>query len=143
MKKDIDLVRKGYLSIGEFMDAWRLIPRLIVAGYGFLTYHVYMWYMSLEPSFIEGCDIETLGQKCIIEAPTGMHTAALTAVGAFAAAIFAFYSASGRKWESGFKRWNHDEEEEKSGSSWRSRSQVLTEETCKCECTCSKCKPTD
>lgn len=137
MKTDIDTFRKIYLSVGEVVDAWRIIPRLIVAGYGFLTYHVYLWYMSLEPTFIEGCDIQQLGEKCIVEAPTGMHTAALTAVGAFAAAIFAFYSASGRKWEAGIKKWGETD----SGAGWRSR--TLMEESCKCDCTCSKCKPND
>lgn len=132
MKKDIDTFRKGYLAIGEFLDAWRIIPRLIVAGYGFLTYSVFVWYMSLEPSIIEGCDVAVFGETCINDAPNAMHTAALTAVGAFATAIFAFYSAAGRKWDNGIKLWGGSDNERTASSVEENK------EHHECDCSCHK-----
>ena len=63
--------------------------------------------MNLHPYVLEGCVKfgEKIPPECIIQAPTTQHTALLSALFALAAAVFAFYSNNGRKWN-GFSHWN-------------------------------------
>ena len=102
---DIDSWRKGHLAIAEWIDAWRVIPRLLVAGYGYLVWMVVHWYMNLKPALIDKCDVELLGQTCITEAPSTQHAALVTAVVGMAAVVIGLYVNSGRKWN-GFTKWN-------------------------------------
>lgn len=103
--KDIDAWRKFHMAFAEWFDAWRIVPRLIVAAYAYMMYEITAWYLELEPKMIEGCDPAVLAEACIAQAPTTQHMAFVTAVVGIAAAIFAFYSNSGRKWN-GFTHWN-------------------------------------
>ena len=61
--------------------------------------------MNLEPKIIENCNVELLKEVCVISAPSTQHAALVTAVIGIAAAIFAFYTTSGKKWN-GFTNWN-------------------------------------
>lgn len=105
--KNIDSWRKGHLAGAEAIDAWRVVPRLLTAGYGWVTYTVIKWYMNLKPEIIEGCNVELLKEVCVISAPSTQHAALVTAVIGIAAAMFAFYTTSGKKWN-GFTPWNKD-----------------------------------
>ena len=102
---DIDTFRKAHLSVAEFIDAWRLIPRLVVLLFMYGTYHVVKWYMSLAPYLLEGC-VERGGtvEQCLVQAPTNQHVALITALFGLAAAVFGFYAKSGRTWN-GFTHW--------------------------------------
>ncbi len=106
---DIDSWRKGHMAVAEWIDAWRLIPRVIVAGYSYMLWVVVKWYMELEPRILEGCDMAVLAEKCLIDGPTTQHAALVTAVIGVAAAVFGLYANSGRKWN-GFTHWNKPEE---------------------------------
>lgn len=110
---DIDSWRKFHLAIAEWIDAWRLIPRAVVILFGLGAAHVTKWYMDLHPYILEGC-VEAGGKvsECMIQAPTTQHTALLSALFALAAAVFAFYSNAGRKWN-GFSHWNKPEDKER------------------------------
>lgn len=99
----VDKWRKIHLSVAELLDAWRVIPRLLVAGYGWVVFVVIKWYMELEPKMIEGCTKE-LAADCIYNAPSTQHAALVTAVIGISAAIFAFYTNTGKKWN-GFTDW--------------------------------------
>jgi hypothetical protein len=103
--RDIDSWRKFHLAVAEWIDAWRLIPRALVAGYGFMLTWIVVWYMKLEPYILEGCDISVLGEKCIINAPTGSQSILLSVVVGAAAAVFGLYTNTGRKWDK-FIPWN-------------------------------------
>ena len=87
---NIDKIRKVYLSIAEAIDAFRLIPRLLVGGYAWLVYKVVMWYMALPD-------------------PTTQHAALVTTVVSMAAAIIGLYSSTGRKWN-GFTPWKNEKD---------------------------------
>ena len=102
---NVDTWRKGHMAVAEWVDAWRLIPRLLVAGYAYMLWKVVKWYMELQPQIMPGCDIQTLGEVCIIDGPTTQHAALVTAVVGVAAAVFGLYANSGRKWN-GFTNWN-------------------------------------
>lgn len=109
---DIDAWRKFHLAIAEWIDAWRIIPRAVVILFGYGAYEVTRWYMNLQPYLLEGC-VEQGGKiaECLISAPTTQHTALLSALFALAAAVFAFYTNAGRKWN-GFSHWNKKPDEE-------------------------------
>ncbi len=104
---DIDAWRKFHLAIAEWFDAWRILPRAVVILFGYGAYHVTRWYMNLSPYILENC-IEVGGKvsECIVAAPTTQHTALLSALFALAAAVFAFYTSAGKKWN-GFSNWNN------------------------------------
>ncbi len=101
---DIDAWRKAHLAIAEWFDAWRIIPRAVIAGYTFLMWFVIQWYMKLTPYIIEGCDVEAFGSSCLIMAPTTQHAALVSTVVGIAAAVFGLYASSGKKWN-GFTEW--------------------------------------
>ncbi len=101
---NIDTWRKGHLAVAEWIDAWRLVPRLLVAAYAWVMYSVIKWYMALEPKMIEGCTAE-LAATCVYNAPSTQHAALVTAVVGIGAAVFGVYASSGKKWN-GFTHWN-------------------------------------
>jgi hypothetical protein len=102
---DIDMWRKGHMAVAELVDAWRVVPRLIAAGYGYMCWKVVVWYMKLEPHMIEGCDPTILAERCLATVPSTQHAALVTAVVGIAAAVFGLYANSGKKWN-GFTYWN-------------------------------------
>ena len=104
--KDIDVWRMGHQAVAEWVDAWRLIPRLMVAGYAYMTWEVIKWYMAIKPTMMEGCDIEILGESCIIQGPSTQHAALVTAVIGIAAVVIGLYTNSGKNWDSSFLPWN-------------------------------------
>ena len=109
----LDKMRKGHLALAEAFDAWRIIPRALVAGYAFLVYKVVAWYMDLHPVLMEGCVSENI-TDCIHQAPTTQHAALVTAVVGMAAVIIGLYSNTGRKWDNGVKEWEKEKKEEES-----------------------------
>ncbi len=108
---DIDTWRKGHLAVAEWFDAWRIIPRAVLAGYTFLLWYVIQWYMKLTPYIIEGCDADSFGSACIVLAPTTQHAALVSTVVGIAAAVFGLYASSGKKWN-GFTEWKKKSTEE-------------------------------
>ena len=102
---DIDKARMVHLAWAEFFDAWRVIPRTIVAGYAYLIYWVVAeWYVNLAPYMLDGCVSQTV-TDCLIQAPTNAHTALVVTVVGMAAPIMAFYVNTSKKWN-GFTFWN-------------------------------------
>lgn len=106
---NIDNFRQLHLSIAEALDAWRIVPRVLVGLYCLMLYKVVMWYMALEPKMLKGCVSETSVMDCIVQAPTTQHAALVTAVVGISAAVFGMYSSTGRKWN-GFTFWKKKED---------------------------------
>ena len=103
----IDRIRLKVLTSAELFDAWRVVPRLLVAAYGWLCWEIVAWYMDLKPAIIAGCDIQTLGELCLYDAPTTQHAALVTVMVGAAAAVFGFYTNTGRSWTTGgFVKWD-------------------------------------
>lgn len=102
-------LRLFHLMVAEWMDAWRVIPRVIVAGYAYFMYIMILWYMDLQPYMLEGCDIDKLGEACIVTAPTSQHATLITAIVGVAAAVFGFYANSGKSWDNfTFTKWTEE-----------------------------------
>ena len=98
----IDQTRKVHLAMAEAVDAWRIIPRLLVGGYAYLIFKTVDWYMNLHPYL--------LGDH-VVEAPTTQHAALVTAVVGVGAAVFGLYTNSGKKWN-GFTPWSKKSKDE-------------------------------
>lgn len=107
------------LTFAETLDAWRIIPRLMLIGYALLVLNMYVWYKSIPTYVQEHCDAPVIqiliqnktsvedAQKagCSVQAvvggPTPAQTALVTTIIGLSSLIFAFYTNSGRKWENG------------------------------------------
>ena len=103
--KDIDAWRKFHMAIAELIDAWRIIPRILVGCYAYLTWDIVQWYQSLKPYVLANCNVEILKEACIVNQPTTDHMALVTAVIAMAGVVFGLYTGTGKKWGE-FIYWN-------------------------------------
>jgi hypothetical protein len=107
------------LSWAEHVDAWRVVPRLMLLAYGALVANLYLWFKSI-PTFIqERCDVATLQMllerkidleqakniACtvadVVGGPTSAQSAFVTTIVGLSAGIFGMYTATGRKWDGG------------------------------------------
>lgn len=111
--------RRISLTIAESIDAWRLVPRAMLLGYGILVIHMYLWYRSIPVYPLTKCDIGVLKilidggmavdnaktYACsvteVVGGPTAAQTALVTTIIGLSTAIFGLYAGSGRKWDSG------------------------------------------
>jgi len=87
---NIDNIRMNIMVVAEALDYFRVIPRIILVGYGALVYYSWEWYMELTT-------------------PTGEQTSFIVAVVGVAGAIIALYQKSGKDWNVDFKFWNRKE----------------------------------
>lgn len=67
------------LDVAEVIDAHRVFPKIFVFGYGWLCWHVALWYMGLKD-------------------PSMQQTTFVTIVVSVFAPLFNWYSQGGRKW---------------------------------------------
>lgn len=105
------------IQFAEVLDAWRVVPRILVALYGLLVYRIYQWYKGIETSEKMECDntvLNTLIENgldptrameltCtvvdVVGGPTTEQTVLVTSVMGLATAIFGFYVNTGRSWD--------------------------------------------
>lgn len=73
-------MKEEALKIAELIDAYRMIPRLLILLYGWICWEVTQWFMALP-------------------GPTGSQAALVSTVWGAAAAWFGAYAATGRKWD--------------------------------------------
>jgi len=72
--------KQFFLDAAELADAWRLIPRAIIIGYGALTWEVVEWFMALP--------VPSTEQSLLVSAVAGSFSVAS-----------GFYVNSGRSWK--------------------------------------------
>lgn len=77
LTKSIEL--KTALAWAESIDAFRVVPRLILLAYAFLVYSVIEWFFTLQD-------------------PTGGQVTFVTIITGMAAVVIGLYQNSGRKW---------------------------------------------
>jgi hypothetical protein len=71
-------VRK-WLAVAELIDAYRVVPRLILCGYGYMVWDMWRWVQSLS-------DLTT------------QQAAYVTSITGLAVPLTGWYMGSGRKW---------------------------------------------
>jgi len=114
MQKISDVLLEG----AHIVDAWRLIPRAIVAMYGFMIYKLFVWYTSIPTHEETSCNnalVQTLLENNIdidkamelactvvdtVGGPTGSQTSFVTVIVGLSSAMFGFYVNSGGNWRS-------------------------------------------
>ena len=112
--------RRISLVIAESIDAWRIIPRIVLVLYSTLVFNLYLWFKSIPTYVQEQCDAQTLSVlldkglqltdaktiACsvvdIVGGPTAAQSAFVTTIISLSAGIFGLYAATGRRWEQGF-----------------------------------------
>lgn len=113
-------IRHTLMGYAEIIDAFRVVPRVLVALYGMMVLKLIVWYRNMEPVDKLECDNTILNTlidtgisperamelACVVVdvvgGPTTEQTAFATAIIGLSTAIFGFYVNSGRKWESSF-----------------------------------------
>jgi hypothetical protein len=68
------------LDAAEVADAWRVVPRMVLSGYGYLCWELACWYMSLKD-------------------PSAQQMAFVTIIVGLAVPLTNFYMNSGRVWK--------------------------------------------
>lgn len=69
-----------WMRIAEIVDAFRIVPRLMLVAYGVACWQVGRWFMALSD-------------------PSMTQVAFVDALAFVAAGVFGLYVKSGRKWE--------------------------------------------
>lgn len=72
--------REAMLHIAEALDAFRVIPRLMMLGYGIMVFQISAWFMGLDD-------------------PSGAQSAFVSTVWGAAAVISGWYASTGRRWD--------------------------------------------
>lgn len=67
-----------HLAYARAFDAWRIVPRILVAVYGYLFYYVTIWFITLPD-------------------PTATQAAFVSTITGTSAAIFGLYVNSGQQ----------------------------------------------
>lgn len=122
--------RRTLMGYAEVIDAFRVVPRVLVGLYGLMVLKLIVWYRNMEPVDQLECDNTILNTlidtgidpergmelACVVVdvvgGPTTEQTAFATAIIGLSTAIFGFYVNSGRKWENsfGYRSRNPDDE---------------------------------
>ena len=81
--------KANWLHVAEVFDSWRVVPRVILAAYGWfvykVTFDVLHWYFT-QPAIDRGVE------------ESAVVGVVFTAVTGFAPWIFRIYMQTGRKW---------------------------------------------
>lgn len=73
-------MKQKFLAIAEVIDAYRLIPRIILIGYGVIVWVVTFWFMGLDD-------------------PTATQMGFVNVIWGAAGIISGWYMSTGRKWD--------------------------------------------
>lgn len=112
-------IRKLSLQLAEAIDAWRVVPRMILVSYAWLVNQLYLWYTKIPTYVQEKCDAAVLqlftdagmaidkAQQLactvvdVVGGPTAAQSAFVTTIIGLSTGIFGLYASTGRKWEKG------------------------------------------
>lgn len=75
----MDLKKPLLMKTAEVVDAWRVVPRLVLVAYGALTLHVVNWFMT-------------------IPEPTTSQMVLVTTISGLSAAVIGLYNNSSKNW---------------------------------------------
>lgn len=107
------------LVAAEAFDTWRVMPRIMLLAYAILVSNLYLWYKSIPTYVQEQCDAATLQiflnnkipieqsiklsctVKDVVGGPTPAQTTLVTTIMGLTSVVFGFYTASGRRWDTG------------------------------------------
>lgn len=124
----VNKFRRISLALAESVDAWRIIPRAVIASYSYLVGYMIWFFLSYENIEKVQCDASVLqvlldhGEALekakeiachvvdVIGPPTTLTALVSTIIGV-AGLVFALYSNSGREWKDAqFHPWNEEDD---------------------------------
>lgn len=109
--------RKISLVLAESIDAWRIIPRLMLIAYGAMVINLYTWYKSIPTFLQQKCDAAVLkifidggmslhdaqSLACtivdVVGGPTPAQSTFVTTIIGLSTGIFGLYTATGKRWD--------------------------------------------
>lgn len=121
----MNTTRRNILIFAEAMDAWRVIPRMMLLAYGYLVFSLYIWYKNIPTYVQEKCDANILtslmksgmtvdqakSYACtvmdVVGGPTAAQSTFVTTIIGLSTGIFGLYTTTGRKWDHWEPRENH------------------------------------
>jgi len=110
-------IRKISLLLAEAVDAWRIVPRIVLVSYAWLVYQLYLWYTKIPTYVQEQCNADVLEMlvktglaldkardlACsvmdVVGGPTAAQSAFVTTIIGLSTGIFGLYTATGRRWD--------------------------------------------
>lgn len=110
-------IRDLSLKLAEAVDAWRVVPRLVLICYAWLVYELYLWYTRIPTYVQERCDAAVIQifidsgmsiQKAqqlactvidVVGGPTPAQSAFVTTIIGLSTGIFGLYASTGRRWD--------------------------------------------
>ncbi len=110
-------IRKISLLLAEAVDAWRIVPRIVLVSYAWLVYQLYLWYTKIPTYVQEQCNSDVLqtlvsagieldkakNLACsvmdVVGGPTAAQSAFVTTIIGLSTGIFGLYTATGRRWD--------------------------------------------
>jgi hypothetical protein len=113
----ISKFRKVSLVLAETVDAWRIIPRIMLIAYGALVFNLYQWYKSIPTFMQQKCDAAVLkifmdggmalhqaqALACtvvdVVGGPTPAQSTFVTTIIGLSTGIFGLYTATGKHWD--------------------------------------------
>jgi len=112
---EVNGFRKWSNAVAESVDAWRIIPRAMVAAYGVLTWKTWVWYTSIDV-IITKTNCQLLGAEVVCDitgvvGPSTQQAVLVTAIVSMAAVVIGLYSSSGKDWTKPLLPWFTKKEE--------------------------------
>ncbi len=119
----INSFRMWQLAAAECLDAWRIVPRVVIVLYGIMVTYLMNWYLDIATFPKIQCSADVLTAllnkgialdkaqaiACqtveIIGGATTGQTAFVTAVIGLSSAIFGFYVSTGKDWSKSILPW--------------------------------------
>lgn len=106
---EVNGFRKWSNAVAESVDAWRIIPRAMVAAYGVLTWKTWVWYTSIDV-IITKTNCQLLGSEVVCDitgvvGPSTQQAVLVTAIVSMAAVVIGLYSSSGKDWTKPLLPW--------------------------------------
>ena len=113
---DVNGFRKWSNAVAEMVDAWRIVPRLMVIAYGYLTWKTWVWYTGIEVT-VTKTNCQLLANEVICDitgvvGPSTQQAALVTAIVSMAAVVIGLYSSSGKDWTKPLLPWFGKKKEE-------------------------------
>jgi len=123
----VNKIRRISMMLSEGIDSWRIIPRIVIAGYAWLVGYMVWHFLTFKNIEKIECDSELIkvlldaGQNLevaksvacqvvdIIGPPTTLTGLVAIIVGA-SAAVFGLYANSGKDWNTPFISWKIEKE---------------------------------
>lgn len=113
--------KDNLIHVAEIIDAWRIVPRLLVLAYMYLVMKLYIWFTAIKTFPEKVCDVNMLKYlndkgfdltnamdiACritdIVGGPTTAQSMFVTTVTGLSVGIFGLYASTGRRWGSSSK----------------------------------------